>query len=152
MSSVQSSRYLTSKSILGDAFPKSGAQQQYSKSLSFGIASEAPYVKEISNCALVCMLLNAETGAVVNVATAHFKEAPAGVNDVLGANAPSASAAADGILLSADDATASIYDAQGRLVAATQVCGNVLVPTTATGLFLVAFEVNGVKHTVKVVR
>jgi hypothetical protein len=25
MSSVQSSRYLTSKSILGDAFPKSGA-------------------------------------------------------------------------------------------------------------------------------
>lgn len=129
------------------------AQQVYGKSLTFDLATEAPYVKEISNCALVCMLLDAETGAVVNVATAHFKEAPAGIEGVeLTEGVGKAAATSEGILLTARKAVATVYDAQGRLVGTTRVDGSALLPTSAEGLFLVTFEANGAKHTVKVVR
>ncbi|MBQ2122834.1 MAG: Omp28-related outer membrane protein [Bacteroidaceae bacterium] len=130
------------------------AEQVYGKSLAFDLATDAPYVKEISNCALVCMLLDATTGAVVNVATAHFNEAPAGIAGVEDAEgAGKALATPEGIVLAAHGAVATVHDAQGRLVGKVSVDGSTLIPTSTTGLFIVTFEAaSGAKHAVKVVR
>jgi sugar lactone lactonase YvrE len=130
------------------------AEQTYAQSLAFDLATDAPYVKEISNCALVCMLFDATTGAVVNVATAHFNEAPAGIGGVEDAEGVGkAVATPEGIVLAAHGAVAMVHDAQGRLVGKVSVDGSTLLPTSATGLFIVTFEAaSGAKHAVKVVR
>ena len=110
------------------------------------------------NCSVAVYLVDASTGKIVTGCqtklgeTNTVDETMTGINDVTVANtaADAQISTVDGaFVVKAHNATARVFDAQGRLVSSATVDGEVSLPTFGTGLFIIRVDQAGRSTTQK---
>ena len=128
------------------------SNKDYTGTVSFGIKTNAPYVSNIYNCKVVCMMIDANTGRVINVARAKVSDST-GIEGVEGGNG-SASISVDGaaIVVTANgEASVKVIAADGRTLADTTVNGSAVIPVSYKGVAVVKVSGNGHSTVRKVV-
>ncbi len=128
------------------------SNKDYTGTVSFGIKTNAPYVSNIYNCKVVCMMIDANTGRVINVARAKVSDST-GIEGVEGGNG-SASISVDGaaIVVTANgEASVKVIAADGRTLADTTVNGSAVIPVSYKGVAVVKVSGNGHSTVKKVV-
>lgn len=110
------------------------------------------------NCSVAVYLVDVSTGKIVTGCqtklgeTNTVDETMTGINDVTVANnaADAQISTVDGaFVVKAHNATARVFDAQGRLVSSATVDGEVSLPTFGTGLFIIRVDQAGRSTTQK---
>lgn len=110
------------------------------------------------NCSVAVYLVDASTGKIVTGCqtklgeTNTVDETMTGINDVTVANtaADAQISTVDGaFVVKAHNATARVFDAQGRLVSSATVDGEVSLPTFGNGLFIIRVDQAGRSTTQK---
>ena len=100
--------------------------------------SEMPYAKDLNNCNVVCVLLDANTGEVINAAKAHVG-GDSGVESVEQDNfGIEISSLDDAVIVNTNgSAIVNIYNADGSLVKSASILGNATIPTGRSGIVIV---------------
>lgn len=128
------------------------AGQAAKGTLTINLATDAPYVKEPSNCKVTLVAIDVNSGAVINAARVKIGEAMTAINATT--TAPhSAVPTRQGIRINTTTpVVATLYDAQGTHILTRPVNSNAEIPLQQRGLVLVKIT-NGTTTTVhKVMR
>ena len=97
-------------------------------------------ISKTANCSVVALLIDNFSGEIVNAAKAKLNEATTGLNTVAnGTLAAEISAVAGAINVVAAQGTATVYTADGKLVAKAQVNGAATI-AVAKGAYIVRVE------------
>lgn len=128
--------------------------KKYTGRISLNLKQDAPYVSDINNCKVTCIMIDANTGAYINAARASMGETVAGVEAVTTTTTMlTASATQDGICVSTQCPTSiQVLDAQGRTLASTVVNGEATLTLNYNGIVFVKGTAMGNTTVVKVVR
>ena len=100
--------------------------------------SEISYVKDSKNCNVICVLLDANTGKIVNAAKAHVG-GDSGVESIeQDNNEIKISSLEDAVIVNANgSALVNIYTADGSLIKSASILGNATIPTGRSGIVIV---------------
>ena len=99
---------------------------------------DAPYVKNIINCNVTLIAIDANTGSVINAARASVRESMTSINTLTNVDKHSVVATERGIKVSTlQPTTVSIYNAQGKLITTLDVNHQTEISLQQKGLILV---------------
>ena len=128
------------------------SNKDYTGTVSFGIKTNAPYVSDIYNCKVTCMMIDANTGRIINVSRSKVSDST-GIEGVDNNNG-SASISVDGetiVVTANDEASVKVVAADGRTLAETTVNGTAVIPVAYKGVAVVKVSGNGHSTVKKVV-
>ena len=113
--------------------------EAYGGTQRISLAQDAPYVKDVNNCKVTCIAIDANTGEVINAARVKVGETMTDIaNTTIGTATPLVAASAEGIVVkTASPAVITLYNVEGKSIATQTVTSEVVIPTTQKGLILV---------------
>jgi hypothetical protein len=128
-------------------------EKAYTGKVRFNLAQHAPYVEDINNCHIVCLMIDANTGRVINAASAKVQNGTSAIESTTDANGRiQVKGTKDGILVDAkEDVRVSLYDAAGRMLHQANGKGRLWLPTSHQGVIVVKCETADAVSTQKVV-
>jgi len=141
-------RYISSAAGSSDVVPATAADASCTikKTISMPKATTSPAIVT-SNLKLAVLLVNLEDGTVVTgrqITMDGTASEPSAIEDVTTENAASISVMRGAFRVSAVNATAEVFSADGRLVSSSKVNGTVSLPTMGKGVYLLRLtESNG---------
>ena len=101
------------------------------------LAQDAPYVKNVNNCKITCVAIDANTGEVINAARVKVGETMTDISSTV-SDSQIVNPTENGVLVkTTSPAIVTIYDVQGKIIATCQVETETHIPTSQKGLLLV---------------
>jgi hypothetical protein len=118
------------------------------------VKQDAPYVKDVMNCSITCVAIDANTGRVINAARAALADAATGIEGAISAAAPAqVVATADGLWIQTPaSARVTLYDAQGKTLVQQHINKQATIATTHKGLIIVNITTAQSSQNFKVVK
>ena len=114
------------------------ASTPYKGVMTLNSKVDAPYVKNIINCNVTLIAIDANTGSVINAARASVRESMTSINTLTNVDKHSVVATERGIKVSTlQPTTVSIYNAQGKLITKLDVNHQTEISLQQKGLILV---------------
>lgn len=128
-------------------------EKAYTGKVRFNLAQHAPYVEDINNCHIVCLMIDANTGRVINAANAKVQNGTSAIESTTDANGRiQVKGTKGGILVDAkEDVRVTLFDAAGRLLHQANGKGRLWLPTSHQGVIVVKCETADAVSTQKVV-
>ena len=111
--------------------------EAYGGTQRISLAQDAPYVKNVNNCKITCVAIDANTGEVVNAARVKVGETMTDISSTV-SESQIVIPTENGVLVKTNSpAIVTIYDVQGKIIATCQVETETQIPTSQKGLLLV---------------
>lgn len=128
-------------------------EKAYTGKVRFNLAQHAPYVEDINNCHIVCLMIDANTGRVINAASAKVQNGTSAIESTTDANGRiQVKSTKGGILVDAkEDVRVTLFDAAGRMLHQANGKGRLWLPTSHQGVIVVKCETADAVSTQKVV-
>ena len=128
--------------------------ETYSGNLQFTVKQDAPYVKDVMNCSITCVAIDANTGRVINAARAALADAATGIEGAISTAAlAQVVATANGLWIQTPaSARVTLYDAQGKTLAQQHINKQATIATTHKGLIIVNITTAQSSQNFKVVK
>ena len=128
-------------------------EKAYTGKVRFNLAQHAPYVEDINNCHIVCLMIDANTGRVINAARTKVQNGTSAIENTTDANGRiQVKGTKGGILVDAkEDVRVTLFDAAGRMLHQANGKGRLWLPTSHQGVIVVKCETADAVSTQKVV-
>lgn len=111
--------------------------EAYGGTQRISLTQDAPYVKDVNNCKITCVAIDANTGEVLNAARVKVGETMTGISSTSN-DSQIVIPTENGVLVkTSSPAIVTIYDVQGKIIATCQVETETQIPTSQRGLLLV---------------
>jgi hypothetical protein len=111
--------------------------EAYGGAQRISLAQDAPYVKDVNNCKITCVAIDANTGEVINAARVKVGETMTNISSTV-SDSQIVIPTENGVLVKTNSpAIVTIYDVQGKIIATCQVVTETQIPTSQKGLLLV---------------
>ena len=130
------------------------ASTPYAGAIKMSVANDAPYVKDINNCHVVCLAIDANTGSIINVARAAVNQNSTGIDTATpNAQRDNVFATPEGLtVITPAQATVALYDLHGRCIATQSINRQATIPTPYSGIILVTVTDSKGSRNYKVVK
>lgn len=112
------------------------SETDYTGNVTFGVAENAPYVTDINNCKVTCIMTDANTGEVINVARAKVTDST-GILNVEDESDVKVAVADNAVVLNAENADVTILSLDGVTLATANVKGCAVIPVSYNGIVIV---------------
>ncbi|MBQ2122334.1 MAG: hypothetical protein II199_07530, partial [Bacteroidaceae bacterium] len=128
-------------------------EKPYTGKIRFNLSQDAPHVEDINNCHIVCLMIDANTGRVINAASAKVQNGTSAIESTTDANGRiQVKGTKGGILVDAkEDVRVTLFDAAGRMLHQANGKGRLWLPTSHQGVIVVKCETADAVSTQKVV-
>ena len=111
--------------------------EAYGGTQRISLAQDAPYVKDVNNCKITCVAIDANTGEVINAARVKVGETMTDISSTV-SESQIVIPTENGVLVkTTSPAIVTIYDVQGKIIATCKVETETQIPTSQKGLLLV---------------
>ena len=113
--------------------------ENYGGTQRISLLADAPYVKDVNNCKVTCVAIDANTGKVINAARVKIGETMTGISSPTNAQASHVvMPTEEGIVVkTTTPAVVTLYDVQGKVLATREVNAEAQILTSHKGLILV---------------
>lgn len=128
-------------------------ENTYKGSILFNLSEDAPYVEDINNCHIVCLMIDAQTGEVINAARAKVKNEASAIEDLTQTGKSIIVKGQTGgvSVQSIQNIDVTVYDNTGRTIGTANGNGHLWIPTGYKGVVMVKCQSANTTYTQKIV-
>ena len=128
------------------------ASEPYNGSITLTLDSDAPYVKNVNNCYVTCLAIDANTGRLINAVRTGVNQDATAI-DATKSTTDSVLLSPEGIIVNTTEpSTVMITDLHGRTIATRSVNGQSTIPTPHSPCILVRITGSNGCKTYKLMR